>query len=75
MPQTNADLGPTEAILDAIDVGGPSTVGALKTGRFIGLYGLVEADPRKGGQPAFHDLFLTRDQAERLRDGLIRLLT
>lgn len=69
MIKTNADLIPTEAIIDNIflNVG---TIGLEKVGRPIMLTGLVERDPRNNGNASFYDLFLTVEHAESLLSEL-----
>ena len=67
--KTNADLSPTEAIVDRVSLH-VGTIGPEKVGRPIMLSGMVDSDPRHGGEPVFFDLFLTVEQAELLLSAL-----
>lgn len=73
--RTNADLSPTEAIVDTVVVKGPLVFGNEKTGRFLMIGGMVESDPRANGRVVFYDLFLTREQAVQLHADVEKILT
>lgn len=72
---TNATLSPREAIVDNADVKDAGCYGCQKTRRWAMITGVVSADPRANGGPTFYDLFLTREQAERVHALLGALLT
>ena len=63
--KTNADLTPTEAIVDCVSLH-VGTWGSEKAGRPIMLCGVVDCDPRNNGNESFLDLFLTIEHAELL---------
>lgn len=74
IPETNATLNPTSAIIDDIHAFGSSCVGCQKTGADIMIAGQVREDPRRDGNPTFYDLFLTTEQARLLHDSLGKVL-
>lgn len=74
IPETNATLNQTAAIIDDIHAFGSSCVGCQKTGADIMIAGQVREDPRRDGNPSFYDLFLTTEQAQFLHAALGKVL-
>ena len=66
MPQTNATLSPTEAIVDKVNAFPSQCVGCWRTGTEVMVTFMVESDPRDNNNPVFYDMFLSKAQAMEL---------